>query len=166
MSTYLNRTHHDAAAVLAAVQGWIGKQDGRPFYQDTVKRAVARSLDGDQRDPWDRATEQQVARVLNKLAAGGTLVKVERGGTGPDGCRNRTRQPLYYTPDAYAAAQAKAAEDAGKAAATAVRWIRVHDELERQGISPASERGMFVRLSTASWFRLLGLDGDLEGPAR
>lgn len=144
---------------MTAVRQFIASQDGQPFPQIAVKMAVNTSLNSGY-DPYDKSTEIQVIRALEKLAAAGTLVKVGRGETGPSGRRNVTRQPDYYTPDAYTAAEAAALDKAARSVAMTARRAQVHDELARRGIFPVTERGASVRLSTADWFRLLGLDGD------
>jgi hypothetical protein len=136
------------------LEKWIAAQEAGRFTQAAAREAVSIALNG-RHDPYDHATGLQAVRVLAKLEAAGALVKVRRGEAGPDGRPNAGRQPDYYTPEAYAAAQARAAGDARVAAAASARWAGIHDELAAMGLHPVTPRGEDIRLGPATWAELL-----------
>lgn len=154
--------------VRKALGAWLADREADPgtrddpFSQQAAKAAVNFLLNQARGgyDHYDFTTETQAVRVLEKMVADGKLRKVPRGEAGPDGRRNSTRQPFYYTVAAWQAAEAGRAERMRLEAAMHDRWAAVYDELVRQGHQPVTERGLSVRLSSASWFRLLGLGGD------
>lgn len=150
--------------VAAALEKWIEDRQaefpGGPFTQQQAKTAVNALLNHRGYDRYDFTTETQAVRILEAMSRDGKLRKVPKGQTGPDLRRNSTRQPFYYTPAAWKAAEADAAERVRKEAALTARWSRIWDELARRGCTPVTEHGKAVRLSTSAWFGLLGLDGD------
>lgn len=107
-------------------------------------------------DPYDHGTDGQARRSLELLVRNGTLTKVGLRETGPDGRRNHSRQPRFYTPGAYAKAGADHDESERARRAVRARWEAIYDSLSAMGISPATERGQAVGLSSATWDILLG----------
>lgn len=149
--------------VAEALETWIVAHESGVFTQAGAKKAMNAVLNTPARggyDNYDFTTEMQAVRVLEIMVRDGKLRRVGKGETGPDGRRNSTRQPFYYTPAAWQAAEAEWAERMRTEAAVAGRWARVYDELVKQGCYPLTDRGKCVRLSSATWFGLLGLDGD------
>jgi hypothetical protein len=155
-------TRRPVADVRAAVTEWLaGSLERDPFMLWTARHDINTMLHDGTYDPLDFTTETQVARVLDEVVKTGALVKLRRGGTGPDGKTYRNRQPRFYTPAAWEAAVAEADRDARQAEAIREKWERIWDELDRRGLTPGmTKRGQPVRLSYAAWFRLLGLDED------
>jgi hypothetical protein len=155
----MSRTRFTRAGVTAVLREWFASHPQGVAAQVAAKRAVNEILNGSY-DDWDQATEMQAVRAMDQMAAGGELVTVARGDLGPDGRVHSLKQPYYYTKAAYAAAEAAASDREQAQLALAARWSRIHDELERRGIKPVTERGRAVRLGSADWLRLLGLDQD------
>lgn len=148
--------------VRAAITAALAASDGTAF-QWKIIQAANTSLNGEY-DEYDHPTEGQVTRELARMVQADELVKVSRGERGPDGVL-LGRCPRYWFPETYTAAEARAAEEDRIRGRVTARWCRIHDELEVRGFTPVTERGMPVRLSSASWHKLLGLDpGTGSGP--
>ena len=114
-----------------------------------------------------RRFEGQVYRYLNELSMGATpmLIKVSKGETGPE--RTYAGEPVWYTPQAYAAAQDHADAVAKAKAHTRGRWERVWDVAVANGYSPLhggspyeAEKayGEPVNLSVDDFEKLLGMN--------
>lgn len=149
--------------VTEALRKWIAEQEPGVFTQEAARRAANAILNTPLKggyDHYDFTTEQQARRILEDMAGSGELLKAGRKEYRPEGFLNTTRQPYYYTPAAWQAAEAEAAARAKTEAAVAARWARIYDELDSRGIQPVTERGRSVRLSTSSWYGLLGLHWD------
>lgn len=154
-------TRRPVADVREAVARWL---DGNPekdrFMLWVAKHGVNVLLNDGTYDPYDYGTEAQVGRVLDEIAAHGGLIKLRRGGAGPDGRAYRNRQPTFYSRAAWDAAVAEAGRDARQAEATREQWGRIWDALAAREIVPVTERGKSVRLSMSAWTGFLGLDED------
>lgn len=79
--------------------------------------------------------EGQVSRALNILASDGTLRKVGRGQTGPDGSV-ASNAAFYYTPDAWDAATERHTARQAVAAEAESAWATVYDRMTALGFTP------------------------------
>jgi hypothetical protein len=150
----MSRVRFPLEQVRSALMDFIGSSGGR-FTGAQAITGVNGALNGSY-DLYDHATEGQVRRTLELLVRNCTLIKVGRRETGPDGIRNVTRQPRFYTPGAYAKAEADHDESERARRAGRRMWETVHDDLSAMDLHPVSERGQEVRLSAATWDILLG----------
>jgi hypothetical protein len=107
-------------------------------------------------DLYDHGTDGQVRRSLELLVRDCMLTKVGLRETGPDGRKNYTRQPSFYTPEAYAKAEADHDENERARLAVRTRWESIYDSLSAMDIYPVTGRGQAVGLSSATWDILLG----------
>ena len=161
-------TKYSTAVVTAKIRAHIAGDDREAggYYQlPAVRRAVMTEL-GDGSYNWqDLATERQIAQVMDTLAGKGELVKVRRQDVGPDG-RTDGRQPRYYTPAGFKAAQAKYAVELAMRDVLRERWAAVYDRLLAMGMQPVPttsqwgrrlERGDAVTVSLADWERITGI---------
>jgi hypothetical protein len=149
-----SRARFPLEQVRAALTEFIACSGGT-FTGAQAITGVNASLNGSY-DLYDRATDGQVRRTLELLVRNCTLTKVGRRETGPGGVRNVTRQPRFYTPGAYAEAEAVHAESERARLAVRARWAAIYDSLSAMDIYPVTERGQAVGLSSATWDILLG----------
>lgn len=152
--TRMSRIRFPLEQVRASLTEFINSSGGT-FTGVQVTDAVNKELNGE-RDVFDHATEGQVRRTLELLVRNGTLIKVGLRETRPDGSRNYTRQPHFYTPEAYAKAEADHDESERIRRAVTARWEVIYDSLSAMDIHPTTQRGQAVSLSSATWDILLG----------
>jgi hypothetical protein len=127
---------------------------GGEFTGIEAEVAVNKALNGFY-DPYDRGTEGQTRRCLEKMARSRILVKVGRGFSGPGGKVNYGRPAWFYTPEAYAASEAAHKEEQ-RAARDELAWRqRIREDLAELGIDSGSGPGGVITLSPASWDKLL-----------
>lgn len=107
----------------------------------------------------------QVSRALNKLADEGTLRKAGLGSTGPDGREVYRNDVCWYTPAAWDAAAARAADQQAAAAAEAHRWEAIGVRLAALGL-PRPVRPSPPLLTPEDWEALLGLAEAAHGKIR
>jgi hypothetical protein len=100
--------------------------------------------------------EGQVTRALNSLARDGELRKVGAGTRGPGGQMTGQHEAWFYTPDAWAGAEARTAERAAGDKAMEARAEAVLDGLAGLGVC-ARPRNEWVYLDLESAERLLAL---------
>lgn len=156
-------TRHTAEAVRTQVQKWLDDNPGNGKYDlNEVTRRVNMALNGGQHE-WHEPTDRQIYRAVEKLAGEGTLIKVPRDKTGPDG-RVDGRSPTYYTPAGFEAARVKYEAEQAERAAERARWKIIYDTLAGWGLDPktsgrfrSNEPGQPVVLTVGNWEVLLGL---------
>jgi hypothetical protein len=148
-------TRYPLDQVREMVQQFITQDEDGVFTLEAVTMRVNTALNGTH-DLFDQGTDGQVRRYMGLLVRDGRLIKVGRRETGPDGRPNHGRQPVFYTPEAYAKAEADHEESERVRWAIEARWKGIYDALSAMDIHPVTRRGQGVRLSSATWDVLLG----------
>jgi hypothetical protein len=150
------KTRHPFPQVYEAAVAYVAAQESGVFPGDQAVRDLNIQLNG-AHDWQDKPTEHQARRALNMLVVSGELMKTGRGERGPDGTRD-SRASTYWTPAAYAAAEAKYADDRASREATRGRWLAVHDRLRAAGLEARdSVPGHPLRLGLEDWEALVQL---------
>jgi hypothetical protein len=121
---------------------------------------------------WERSRARdkfagQVKRAFERLVSDGALRKARQGGPGPSGRTTYRSDVAYYTPGAWDAAAAAAAESRTGHLAEAGRWAGIHDRLTALGFEPEPARGRLQPvLGLDTWEGLLALAEDGAKRAR
>jgi hypothetical protein len=149
--------------VRRALRGWLPESSGFiKMGDDRMLRALRERL----RLEFGRAVpdhyarrrfEGQVNRVLNGLARDGTLRKVGAGTRGPTGQVTGQHEAWFYTPEAWAEAEARTAERRKGADLAAQRAKDITDQLARLGMIFQTWHDGLPKLDTGSWEDLLEL---------